>query len=102
MSIIKSLKCAKCGSEPQVLWNHGKFSLFCPICDSKIEYNDAIITWNARQKANKSAYWEKIPPSYSTSVCSYCYNYWISTEDQYDFDYCPHCGARMNKEIPHE
>jgi len=29
-------------------------------------------------------------------VCSACQKYWIHNGDQYDFNYCPNCGAKMD------
>ena len=34
-------------------------------------------------------------------TCSNCKHYWIQSGDQYDFKYCPYCGARMD-EADHE
>lgn len=31
-------------------------------------------------------------------ICSACERYWIDSADQYDFRYCPSCGARMDGE----
>lgn len=31
-------------------------------------------------------------------ICSNCLHYWIPNGDQYDFKYCPNCGARMDGE----
>lgn len=28
-------------------------------------------------------------------MCSNCLYYWIPKGDQYDYHYCPNCGARM-------
>lgn len=28
--------------------------------------------------------------------CSACEKYWIAPGDQYDYHYCPNCGARMD------
>lgn len=28
-------------------------------------------------------------------TCSNCKRYWIQSGDQYDFRYCPNCGAKM-------
>lgn len=28
--------------------------------------------------------------------CSACKKYWIAPGDQYDYHYCPNCGARMD------
>ena len=30
-------------------------------------------------------------------TCSNCKHYWIQSGDQYDFNYCPYCGARMDE-----
>ena len=30
-------------------------------------------------------------------ICSYCRQYYISTDEAYDFNYCPHCGAKMGE-----
>lgn len=30
-------------------------------------------------------------------VCSYCRQYYISTDEAYDFNYCPHCGVKMDE-----
>lgn len=32
-------------------------------------------------------------------ICDNCAHYWIAKGDQYDFKYCPHCGARMDEEV---
>ena len=29
--------------------------------------------------------------------CSVCERYWIPFGDEYDFKYCPNCGARMDR-----
>jgi zona occludens toxin (predicted ATPase) len=29
-------------------------------------------------------------------VCSECVHYWIYKGDQYDYHYCPNCGAKMD------
>ena len=29
-------------------------------------------------------------------VCSECVHYWIYKGDQYDYRYCPNCGAKMD------
>ena len=40
--------------------------------------------------------WIKYAPHNSDMlVCSVCEKYWILDGDQYDFRYCPNCGARM-------
>lgn len=31
-------------------------------------------------------------------MCSNCLHYWIPNGDQYDYHYCPNCGARMDGE----
>ena len=45
---------------------------------------DAICT-------NRGNYW--IP---NDAICTNCGKYWIPNGDQYDYKYCPHCGARMD------
>ena len=37
--------------------------------------------------------WEQC--SDSMMVCSECGKYWIPDDERYDFNYCPHCGAKM-------
>ena len=42
--------------------------------------------------------WIKYAPHNSDMrVCSACEKYWILDGDQYDFRYCPSCGARMSR-----
>ena len=33
-------------------------------------------------------------------ACSVCRIYHISNGDEYDFTYCPHCGAKMDEVTP--
>lgn len=41
--------------------------------------------------------WIKYCPHNSDMLtCSECEKYWILDGDQYDFRYCPNCGARMD------
>jgi hypothetical protein len=43
--------------------------------------------------------WIKYAPHNSDMmVCSVCEKYWILDGDQYDFHYCPNCGAKMLEE----
>lgn len=37
--------------------------------------------------------WEKYGED--MQVCSACHKYWIWASDEYDFKYCPNCGAKM-------
>lgn len=40
--------------------------------------------------------WIKYAPHNSDMmVCSACEKYWILDGDQYDFRFCPNCGAKM-------
>lgn len=32
-------------------------------------------------------------------MCSNCLHYWIPNGDQYDYHYCPNCGAEMENEV---
>lgn len=32
-------------------------------------------------------------------MCSNCLHYWIPNGDQYDYYYCPNCGAEMEQEV---
>ena len=43
--------------------------------------------------------WLKYSP-YSSDMmtCSECEKYWILDGDQYDYHYCPNCGALMDKD----
>lgn len=36
-----------------------------------------------------------IPFNHELLVCSACGKYWIVPGDEYDYKFCPHCGARM-------
>ena len=36
---------------------------------------------------------------YGMLVCSKCRIYHIPKGDEYDFTYCPHCGAKMDEEV---
>jgi len=41
--------------------------------------------------------WIKYAPYNSDMMtCSKCEKYWILDGDQYDYHYCPNCGARMD------
>lgn len=42
----------------------------------------------------KEGEWEHMPNSY-VCVCTACSKYWIPDGDEYDYHYCPNCGARM-------
>lgn len=44
----------------------------------------------------KEGEWEHMPNSY-VCVCTACSKYWIPDGDEYDYHYCPNCGARMTK-----
>ena len=37
---------------------------------------------------------------YGMLVCSVCHIYHICKGDEYDFTYCPHCGAKMDEVTP--
>lgn len=39
------------------------------------------------------------PYSKQMLICDNCAHYWIAKGDQYDFKYCPNCGARMDGEV---
>ena len=41
------------------------------------------------------AHWEKTEGD--TSLCSHCRAYWIAQGDEYDYKYCPRCGAEMDE-----
>ncbi len=32
------------------------------------------------------------------AICTNCEHYWIPNGDQYDYKYCPNCGARMDED----
>ena len=43
--------------------------------------------------------WIKYAPDNSDMMtCSECEKYWILDGDQYDFHFCPNCGADMREE----
>jgi len=43
--------------------------------------------------------WLKYAPRNSDLMtCSECEKYWILDGDQYDYHYCPNCGALMDKD----
>ena len=43
--------------------------------------------------------WIKYAPHNSDMmICSECEKYWILDGDQYDYHYCPNCGADMREE----
>ena len=51
----------------------------------------------------KHGRWMECVSLLGKSICSNCQIYWIDTDSQYDFNYCPRCGARMDgKEQEHE
>ena len=31
------------------------------------------------------------------AICTNCEHYWIPNGDQYDYHYCPNCGAKMDE-----
>lgn len=39
----------------------------------------------------------KVLASGNDAVCTNCKHYWIPNGDQYDYNYCPHCGAKMDE-----
>lgn len=46
--------------------------------------------------------WLKYAPDNSDMLtCSECEHYWILDGDQYDYRYCPYCGADM-REVDHD
>ena len=50
---------------------------------------------DGRADAIKHGRWKKWEGDVLT--CSNCKHYWIQSGDQYDFNYCPNCGARMDE-----
>ena len=38
----------------------------------------------------------KVLASGNDAICTNCEHYWIPNGDQYDYHYCPHCGAKMD------
>lgn len=38
---------------------------------------------------------EWIPFNQYLMVCSACGKYWIPEGDEYEYNFCPHCGAKM-------
>lgn len=47
--------------------------------------------------------WIKYAPDNSDMMtCSECEKYWILDGDQYDYHFCPNCGADMRPEPPKE
>lgn len=44
----------------------------------------------------RHGWWIKCTSTYC--MCSECKRYWIPIDDQYDYHYCPNCGAKMDKE----
>ena len=44
----------------------------------------------------KHGHWNESIALMGKSICSNCQLYWIDTDSQYDFNYCPRCGARMD------
>lgn len=38
--------------------------------------------------------WEKCRGG-DMCICSACYKYYIAVDEQYDFNFCPNCGAYM-------
>ena len=39
----------------------------------------------------------KVLASGNDAICTNCEHYWIPNGDQYDYLYCPYCGARMDE-----
>ena len=55
---------------------------------------DAIHTVN--MTTIRHGKWLKYAPYNSDMLtCSECEHYWIMDGDQYDYRYCPYCGAKM-------
>lgn len=51
----------------------------------------------------KRGKWIKYAPHNSDMMtCSECEKYWILDGDQYDYHFCPNCGADMRPEPPKE
>jgi len=42
----------------------------------------------------KRGEWE-VCESGNDCICTACHRYWIPNGDQYDYHYCPNCGAEM-------
>lgn len=51
----------------------------------------------AEAQLPKEGEWKHIPNS-EVCVCSACSRYWIADGDEYDYRYCPNCGAKMKGE----
>lgn len=39
----------------------------------------------------------KVLASGNDAICTNCEHYWIPNGDQYDYHYCPYCGAKMDE-----
>lgn len=59
------------------------------------EYDEAMrMAIEALKAEPKHGRWIKWEGDVQT--CSNCKHYWIPSEDQYDYHYCPNCGAQMD------
>lgn len=73
--------------EQDTMWNHG-----IEACLNEIKHHvpsvDVVEVRHGR--------WIECVSLMNKSICSNCRSYWIDTDSQYDFSYCPRCGARMD------
>lgn len=54
-----------------------------------------VLVPTAEAEPVKHGRW-KIILSGDYAICTNCEHYWIPNGDQYDYYYCPYCGARMD------
>lgn len=70
------------------------------IMDDWAEHDNAMIAKGReierRLNAPKHGRW-KVLASRNDAVCTNCLHYWIPNGDQYDYHYCPNCGAKMDE-----
>lgn len=70
------------------------------IMDDWTEHDNAMIAKGReierRLNAPKHGRW-KVILSGDYAICTNCEHYWIPNGDQYDYHYCPNCGAKMEE-----